>query len=62
MKTVEELKVRAQELIKQAATYSRQATETLPLDHEQGKLLMQKARESGKRFQVIVNELLRLQR
>ncbi len=62
MKTVEELKTRAQELIKQAASYSRQATEVLPKDREQGKVLMQKAREAGKRFQVVVDEILRLEK
>ncbi len=62
MKTVEELKTRAQELIKQATSYSRQATEVLPKDREQGKVLMQKAREAGKRFQVVVDEILRLEK
>jgi uncharacterized protein YceH (UPF0502 family) len=61
MKTVEDLRVRAQELIKEAAMFSRQATEILPTDREQGKMLMRQAREAGKRFQVLVGEILRLE-
>jgi uncharacterized tellurite resistance protein B-like protein len=61
MKTVDELKVRAKELGKQAASYSRQATQLLPTDREQSKELMKKAYESSKRCQVVIGEILRLE-
>jgi hypothetical protein len=61
MKTVEELKVRAKELGKQAADYSRQANRVLPTNREEGKALMRKAYESSKRCQVLINEILRRQ-
>jgi hypothetical protein len=61
MKTVEQLKTRAKELSKQAASYSRQAGEILPKDRKQGMDLMRQAREASKRCQIVINEILRLE-
>ena len=59
MKTIEELKVRAKELSKQAVLYSKQAGEVLPLDRKEGINLMRQARETSKRCQVIIGEIIR---
>lgn len=59
MKTIEELKVRAKELSKQVVSYSKQAGETLPMDRKKGMDLMRQARETSKRCQVVMGEILR---
>lgn len=62
MKTIEELKVRAKELGRQAADYSRQANQVFQTDHEQGKILMRQAYDTSKRCQVVLNEIRRLEK
>jgi hypothetical protein len=59
MKTIEELRVRAKELSKQVVLYSKQAGEVLPKDRKEGMNLMRQARETSKRCQVVMGEILR---
>lgn len=59
MKTTEELKARAHELTKLAASYARQAGEVIKLDRRKGMDLMKQAREASQRSQVIIGEILR---
>ncbi|BDA71767.1 hypothetical protein CAL7716_059330 [Calothrix sp. PCC 7716] len=59
MKTIEELKARAHELTKLAASYSRQAGEIIRIDRRKGLDLMKQAYEASQRSQVIVREILR---
>ena len=59
MKTVEELKVRAKELSKQVVAYSKQAGEVLPNNRKEGMNLMRQARETSKRCQVVMSEIIR---
>lgn len=59
MKTIEELKARAHELTKLAASYARQAGEVIKTDRKQGLDFMRQAREASKRSQIIIREILR---
>lgn len=59
MKTIEELKTRAKELSKQTVALSHQAGEILPQNREEGVSLMRQARETSKRCQVVVGEIMR---
>ncbi|BAZ18604.1 hypothetical protein NIES4071_104890 (plasmid) [Calothrix sp. NIES-4071] len=62
MKTTEELKARAHELTKLAASYARQAGEIIRSDRRKGLDLMKQAYEASQRSQVIVGEVLRRER
>ena len=57
-----DLKIRAKELSKQAADYSRQGIELIKAgDREKGHSLMKQANEVGKRCRVILQEIIRQQ-
>lgn len=62
MKSIEELKARALELTKLAASYARQAGEIIKTDRKKGLDLMRQAREASKRSQVVIGEILRRER
>lgn len=59
MKTVEQLKNRIIELGKQAAQFSQQAVEISQTNREQGRIVMQQAREASRRCQLLIQELKR---
>lgn len=59
MKSIEELKARAHELTKLAASLARQAGEIIRTDRRKGLDLMRQAYEASQRSQVIVGEILR---
>ncbi|MBW4670418.1 MAG: hypothetical protein KME60_24135 [Cyanomargarita calcarea GSE-NOS-MK-12-04C] len=57
-----DLKVRAKELSKQAADYSRQGVDLIRAgDREKGHNLMKQANEAGKRCRVLLKEIIRQQ-
>lgn len=56
---MKELKARAKELAHQATDYSRQAVQVSPTDREQGRILMRQARDASRRYQVLIQEILR---
>jgi hypothetical protein len=58
---MKDLQARARELVKQAVEYSGQAVKIALQDQEQSRILMQKARDASKRYQVLIQEILRQQ-
>ena len=63
MKTIEDLKARAKELGKECADYSKRGVELLESgEREAGSKLMHEAHRTSKRCQVIVGEILRMQK
>lgn len=58
---MKDLQARARELVKQAVEYSGQAVQIALKDQEQSRILMQKARDASKRYQVLIQEILRQQ-
>jgi hypothetical protein len=58
---MKDLQARARELVKQAVEYSGQAVKIALQDREQSRILMQKARDASKRYQVLIQEILRQQ-
>ncbi|MFN6560237.1 MAG: hypothetical protein RMY28_010550 [Nostoc sp. ChiSLP01] len=61
MKTIEELKIRIQELSKQAVELRQQASKVYLTNQEQAKQFRQQAREAINRCQVLIQELKRQQ-
>jgi DNA-binding ferritin-like protein len=61
MKTIEQLKTRIKELGKHASQLSRQAAEISTINREQGRILMQQAKDASKRYQTLIQELKRQQ-
>ncbi|MEH2002164.1 MAG: hypothetical protein V7L00_26100 [Nostoc sp.] len=59
MKTIPELKIRIQELSKQAVEFSRKASQVCLSDRQQAKYFRQQARDASKRTQVLIQELKR---
>jgi len=58
---MKDLQARARELVKQAVEYNGQAVQIALKDQEQSRILMQKARDASKRYQVLIQEILRQQ-
>ncbi|MGL5881251.1 MAG: hypothetical protein ACRC2V_26245 [Xenococcaceae cyanobacterium] len=59
MKTIEDLKSRAKELSKKVVLYSKQAGTILPKDRKEGMRLVRLSRETSKRCQVVLSEIIR---
>ncbi|MBW4635941.1 MAG: hypothetical protein KME30_29890 [Iphinoe sp. HA4291-MV1] len=61
MKTIEDLRTRANELSRQGVELMHKATELCLTDREQAKQFRQQAREAMKRCQVLIQEIKRQQ-
>jgi hypothetical protein len=63
MKTVEQLRAKAKELSKETLSYSRQGIALLQSGNmKEGSSLMRQAHETNKRFQVVLDEIIRLEK
>ncbi len=63
MKTVEQLKARAKQLGSEITSYSKQATALIQAgQREEGHELMRKAYHTSKRCQVVIGEIIRMEK